>query len=387
MTEISSVCFLGYGLHPPWSEGTRVLTRDEMRAVADHTNLDVNAVSTAQAGSSYSKNLNIEYVAESAIGDLVERLGGYRYNLDIPMLGRLAWSLRKQICQETDVVHAGFASHSIYSAVAELSGEVAFVAQTFGGIKHSRFLRLLDTPSRIDAYVTTTAADVTALQSFGVPDTKIHRLNPPVFVDQFETKQATTNRSEFGLSTDAFVIGYFGNVNERRFPPDFAERLNEFAARADIEALVVTKQIEYEAVRRLENVKIVERHLTDSEKRQAYSVADVWTFPFRFKSSESAPVIDPPLTVLEAMASGRPVVATDSLALSNAIKDGHNGFLLAPTDIDGLFDAIDYLRNRPNEKERFGKAARKTINQKYSPGAVAQQLQSIYEEARKHARN
>ncbi|MFB6187567.1 MAG: hypothetical protein ABEI86_11970, partial [Halobacteriaceae archaeon] len=73
----------------------------------------------------------------------------------------------------------------VFSILNDLLGDAAFVAQTFGGLEHQELLEVLDTPSRIHAYVSATEADLANLRSFGVPEEKLHRLNPPVYLDQF----------------------------------------------------------------------------------------------------------------------------------------------------------------------------------------------------------
>ncbi|MFB6187568.1 MAG: hypothetical protein ABEI86_11975, partial [Halobacteriaceae archaeon] len=86
---VQDVCFVGYGLHPPWSEGTRVLTRDEMRSLADHSEFSVRGFSTRRGNEEPARDIYITYVNESVVGDVVDAFGGYRYNLDVPMLSRL----------------------------------------------------------------------------------------------------------------------------------------------------------------------------------------------------------------------------------------------------------------------------------------------------------
>ena len=68
-----------------------------------------------------------------------------------------------------------------------------------------------------------------------------------------------------------------------------------------------------------------------------YKMADVFLFPsFR----EGLPV-----SVMEAMASGLPVIATKIRGSSDIVEDKKNGILLQPNDVKGVANAIDAICN------------------------------------------
>ncbi|WP_251328619.1 glycosyltransferase family 4 protein [Haloplanus pelagicus] len=374
-----AVCVLGYGLHPPWSEGTRVLTRDVVRSLLHTQGIDVSCLSTIGAGATPAEELPITYVRESVVGDLVEHLGGYRYNTDVVMLARL---FRRFIAQarKAEVVHAGFASHTMFSALADAVSDAAFVAQTFGGIEHADLAKRLGTFDRIDAYVSCSRGDLETLRELGVPERKLHAVDAPVFTTDFDTPGSENARAEFAVDDGDFVVGYLGNVNERRFPRAVAARIEEFADRSDVTVLVATKLIEDHPFSNASGVTVVNRYLDPREKRLFFRACDVLLFPFDFDDRTSAPIIDPPLSVLEAMAAARPVVTTRCLSLPTLLQDGETGYLREPGDVDGLLDAISRLADRPEERRRIGRAARDVVETRHAPETVATQLREVYDE-------
>jgi colanic acid/amylovoran biosynthesis glycosyltransferase len=62
-----------------------------------------------------------------------------------------------------------------------------------------------------------------------------------------------------------------------------------------------------------------------------------------------------PDVVLEAMASGRPVIATDVGSVRRAVVDGHTGVLVPPGDAGALTGALEFLVDQPRFRERLGR--------------------------------
>ena len=87
-----------------------------------------------------------------------------------------------------------------------------------------------------------------------------------------------------------------------------------------------------------------------------------------------------PLAVLEAMATGLPVVSVASLGMNEIIADGRNGFLLPPDQPDEMANrVIDLLDDAP-KRECFAKASRE-LSLQYSHVAAATRVAGIYEDA------
>ncbi len=89
-----------------------------------------------------------------------------------------------------------------------------------------------------------------------------------------------------------------------------------------------------------------------------------------------------PKAVLEAMAAGRPVVATDIPGCREAVVDGENGFLVPPRNPEALAEALGKLIADPVLRARFGAAGRASVEQNFSDEIVCQKTMAIYEALR-----
>jgi len=95
---------------------------------------------------------------------------------------------------------------------------------------------------------------------------------------------------------------------------------------------------------------------------EEYRSADVFVLP---SADEGMPNV-----ILEAMASGLPVIATRISGNEELVKDGENGYLVPPKDASALADKIELLINNKNLSEELGKKSLE-LARKYSWEGVA----------------
>lgn len=85
-----------------------------------------------------------------------------------------------------------------------------------------------------------------------------------------------------------------------------------------------------------------------------------------------------PKVLLEAAASGRPVVTTDWPGCRDAVRHGETGLLVAPGDVDALAGALRELLDDPERRRRFGAAARALAEREFDVRAVAARTLECY---------
>jgi len=82
--------------------------------------------------------------------------------------------------------------------------------------------------------------------------------------------------------------------------------------------------------------------------------------------------------ILEAMATGRPVIATDVGGNAEAVVNGETGIIIPPNDAVKLSEAIVYLYNNPPIVARMGKNGRQRVKQLYSLERMVSNHEILY---------
>src|SRR5688500_16637156 len=72
-----------------------------------------------------------------------------------------------------------------------------------------------------------------------------------------------------------------------------------------------------------------------------------------------------PYNVLEAMAAGLPVVATDVGGTAEAVEHGVTGVVVPPQDPGALTEAISGLLDDPERASRLGEAGRRRVDEQF----------------------
>ena len=86
-----------------------------------------------------------------------------------------------------------------------------------------------------------------------------------------------------------------------------------------------------------------------------------------------------PVAVLEAAASGLPVVSTRHTGIVDAVIEGQTGFLVNEGDIDSMAEYIYLLLSDPARAAEMGQRARECITQKFSLEGSIETLRDILE--------
>jgi glycosyltransferase involved in cell wall biosynthesis len=99
-----------------------------------------------------------------------------------------------------------------------------------------------------------------------------------------------------------------------------------------------------------------------------YAAHDIFVFPSLMEGM--------PLSLLEAMATGMPVVTTETCGMADVVENGFNGLTAPPADGFGLVEGVERLCGSVGLRERLGREAQQTMRN-YTWERVTQRLEAV----------
>lgn len=202
----------------------------------------------------------------------------------------------------------------------------------------------------------------------------INRFKPPAEEEKLALRQ------EYGFNEKDFIIICVGELNANK---------NQALA---IKAVKILKE-------RIPNIKLLLAGKGDMEKQyrkmaEKLGVKDnVLFLGYRRDIPELLSISDIavsssrreglPVNVMEAMATGLPLVVTDCRGNRDLVRNGENGFVVGIDDAEGMAERIEYIYNNGEMKEKARKYNLNSIKN-YSLDTIEKQIACIYNEMLKN---
>jgi glycosyltransferase involved in cell wall biosynthesis len=224
--------------------------------------------------------------------------------------------------------------------------------------------------------------------ALGAPESRIHVVPYGVSLGLFgqPTGGALALRASLGLSDDDLVVVALGRMVDKKGFAYLVDAMPELLRRAPSARLVLAGDgALYDALaeqaRRLgvgDAVRMPGR-IDWRDVPALLATADVFVQP----SVEDADgnVDGLPNTLLEAMAAGRPIVATEAGGIGDVVTDGQTGVLVPQRSSAALADPIARLLGDAPERRRLGGAARRLVEERLTWRSVARRYVELYETA------
>lgn len=133
---------------------------------------------------------------------------------------------------------------------------------------------------------------------------------------------------------------------------------------------ILKNELEEMARKRGVDTLFITEYITEASLVDLYAAADVFVLPSLFEPM--------PLVLLEAMACGKPIVATAVGGIPELIEDGKNGLLVPPADPAALRKNISVLLSDKYERRRMGKENRKKVVQRFTWDRTAKEVNAFY---------
>ena len=182
-------------------------------------------------------------------------------------------------------------------------------------------------------------------------------------------------RRLLGVPQDAFVVGWIGRMTGVKNTDEVLAALRMLRDRGvDAYLCMVGDGPDRERLeRRAHDLGVVKRCLFlgyQEEVARFYAAFDGMILP---SVNEGTPV-----SAIESLAAGRPVVATRVGGVPDVIDDGEDGFLVDPGSTEQLADRLEELARDPELRERMGKRGRARVPARYAVARLVDDMDRLY---------
>jgi glycosyltransferase involved in cell wall biosynthesis len=240
--------------------------------------------------------------------------------------------------------------------------------------------KMLERAKKIIAVSHFTKKELT--EYYQIPASKIRVIHNGVDIKKFQPAQDKRKiKSELGFNPDDLLILSVGRLYARKglftlidsMPPIMKRFKNaKFLVSGKGQSDEMHKLIAHAEKVGVKDNLIFTGYYPDKKLPKLYQAADVFAFSTFYEHH--------PFAVLEALASGLPVVTTWVGGIPETIESGKNGFLIEPFNVRQFSDRILFLLEHPSEAAEMGQRARKTIVDQYDWRIVVKDAMEVYDE-------
>ena len=235
----------------------------------------------------------------------------------------------------------------------------------------------------MDIVIVNSAQEGAALGALGVPPRRLLTLTSGIDPSAFDpTPPGAPFRAALGIASDAPLVLYAGRLASNKglstlvqataaLVPTFPTLVvalvgGDFGVQGQLRA-----QVEAAG---LQDHVLFTGHLDDQALyRSAHGAADVFVLPSEYEAFG--------IVLAEAMAAGKPTVATDRGGMPELVVGGTTGLLVPYKDHRALAAALAQLLSDPQRAAAMGAAGRDRVRSRYSWDAVLDRLEKVYSDA------
>lgn len=217
--------------------------------------------------------------------------------------------------------------------------------------------------ARLGALVVPSHAIAGFLAAHGFPPRRIHVLPSRIDIRRWEpgpphrpVRLVAVARLERHKGMDVLVEAYARLAEQA--PPTHLDVYGDGSLRADLERRVTMHRLDATFHGHVPGV------------RDRLLEADLFVLPSRGENL--------PITILEAMAIGLPVVATRVGGIAELVQDGVTGLLVEPDHPNGLADALAVLIGDPERRAAMGRAAVRCIADRFDVSEAGTEMLDLY---------
>ena len=312
-----------------------------------------------------------------------------RFKFDVTTPLRLARLLRRL---RTEVAHAFLYDAMIATRIA---GRLAKVRAIIGSerntdyhLKRVQMLGYWLTRRQVDLIIANSNAGAAFNQRMLGHSAEQYRVvHNGVDTERFQPAARTAGRAELGLGEGDFVLGMFASFKQQKNHPLLLRAARQLVDEIPSLRLLFVGDELHQSLQASDAYKQSVNALVDElglrqrcvfvgnrpDPERLYPLCDIKVLP---STREGTPNV-----LLEAMACGVPIVATDVADNALVAPDGKVGFIVPLNQPDVLADRIRRLHADPQLRDTLGAAGRQWVQKEFSLRRLTEKTAAVYAEA------
>jgi glycosyltransferase involved in cell wall biosynthesis len=198
------------------------------------------------------------------------------------------------------------------------------------------------------------------------------RLNPPM--------DRAAKLTSLGMNHFKYIVGWVAGLKETKDPISFLKAAQiVLEKRDDIGFIIVgngplrNQVLEYIAENNLS--KNVFSLIDRNDVEELFKIFDIFILASSPIHGEGIP-----LAVAEAMTSYCPVIATDSGAIKEIVRENENGFVVSTENHIAIAEKINCLLDNEEMRKQFSKRSREIIDKEFAMPIIARKIETVYEQ-------
>ncbi|MFA6531132.1 MAG: glycosyltransferase [Candidatus Micrarchaeia archaeon] len=309
---------------------------------------------------------------------------GVRGKADYPLAMPKFASLIKRI--KPAIVHSYLLKESLIARpVCKLLGVKLISGKRDTDRGKSKWKVMLDrmTIGMCELNISNSLAGVSELKSYGIPEGKVICIPNGKDISKLDIELTKSDaKKKLGFSKDDVLLGCVARLYEFkgqeyaiRAMPEIIGMKKDAEKRKEIKLVLVGDGEMRSSLEKLVQFLGLESNVVFLGERkdipELLRAFDIFVFPSLREGMPGA--------LMEAMASGLPVVATDIDGNRELIINGKNGILIPVKNSGAIARAVGSLLNNKKTADQLGKSANRTIKERFSVEGMAAKLDKIYE--------
>jgi glycosyltransferase involved in cell wall biosynthesis len=318
----------------------------------------------------------MEAVRDIGVPVQVGSFSGLKSARGVGTVAELARFMRRE---GFDIVHNYLLRANVVGSIAARVAGVPAVLCSKRGCHERRGLELVGArvSNRLADCVTTNANAVRDFvhENERCPTEKMVVIPSGVDTDRFHPREGAALKARLGLDPARPVVGIVTRMRVRKGIEEFLQAMITVRERCPEVQTVIVGEVELDQdLQRLVDDGGLTPHLwllgRRSDMPEVYGAFDLFVLSSHDEGMSNA--------ILEAMATERPVIATDVGGTGEVVRHGQTGLLVPPRDPEPLAAAIGELLANPERWPVMGAQGRAVVEEGFSARAMVRQMEALY---------